>query len=145
MIRINTFFKDKAPVSTKRFVVKYSKKIARKVFPKEVGELNFVFVGKEEIKRVNKKYLNKNKLTDVIAFRYPKIDTVSEKGDMPFGDIFICIPQAQKQAKRFGHDLNDELLVLMAHGVLHLSGMRDYTPKERREMEISTEKLLKKI
>ena len=90
------------------------------------GELNLIFVSEAEILKINKKFLRHNYITDVITFHYPH--------GTPFGDIFICFKQGLKQAKEQGHGGLKELLIIAAHGALHLAGHDDKTPKERAAM-----------
>ena len=84
------------------------------------GEISIVVVGDAKIKELNKKYRKSNKVTDVLAFDY--------------GEIFICLSQAKKQAKQAKHSLNEELATLLIHGILHLAGYRDNTNKEYDKM-----------
>ena len=42
---------------------------------------------------------------------------------LPIGDIAISIDRARAQAREFGHTVDDEICILMLHGVLHLKGM----------------------
>ena len=44
-------------------------------------------------------------------------------GAVSMGDIAISVDQARAQAREFGHTLDDEICILMLHGVLHLIGM----------------------
>lgn len=105
-------------------------------------ETSVIFVNSAEIKEINKQFLNKNRITDVIAFNYP----VSEfKGaDMAFGDVFICLTQAKKQAAFYGHSLLKELAILTVHGCLHLKGMEDGTKEEKAAMDKKTEFYIRK-
>lgn len=115
------------------------------------GETSLVFTGDAEIKKINGKFLKKNRLTDVIAFNYAP----GHLGDKPtrqlsaplnpFGDIFVCVGRAGRQAKELGHSLLEELLTLSIHGALHLAGMNDDTPEKRAAMQFKTEKILGKL
>jgi len=112
---------------------------------KAKGEINIVLVSDAEIKRLNKTFLSHSGSTDVIAFNHP-IPAFTAPGEAPpFGDIYICLPQARRQAKKMGHTLWTELLILTTHGALHLSGMDDSTPALRRKMNEKTVRLLRKL
>ena len=50
------------------------------------------------------------------------------------GDIVICPQVALAQADAAGHDLAQELQVLLTHGMLHLLGFDHHTPDEEAEM-----------
>ena len=70
-----------------------------------------------ELKRLNREFLGKDYPTDVLSF--PEAGSGS-----PFiGEMAISIDRAAEQADEFGHTLEDEVAILMLHGVLHLIGM----------------------
>jgi probable rRNA maturation factor len=50
------------------------------------------------------------------------------------GDIAVCPQVAQVQAKNAGHPLQDEMLLLTTHGILHLLGYDHAEPEEKAEM-----------
>lgn len=74
-----------------------------------------------ELRRLNGHFLGKNYPTDVLSFP-------SGGGD-GLGDIAISSNRAAEQARRFGHTIDDEIRILMLHGVLHLLGMDHDTDK----------------
>jgi probable rRNA maturation factor len=77
-------------------------------------EFHCVITGDSELRLLNKTYLQKDYATDVLSF----------PGTAPWlGDIAISLGRARAQAKQFGHSIEDELRILMLHGVLHLMGM----------------------
>jgi probable rRNA maturation factor len=57
-----------------------------------------------------------------------------EEGKSFLGDIAVCVPYAKREAARRGMTLREELLRLIAHGVLHLSGFDHATAKEEEKM-----------
>jgi len=121
------------------------KRAVRNAAANKKGAINLVLTGDAEIKHLNKSFLSRAGVTDVIAFSYPK-PAFTPPGELPpSGDIFICLPQARRQAGKMGHSLETELLVLALHGALHLSGMDDATPALRRKMNQKTVRLLKKL
>ena len=93
------------------------RKIAGKVVKGEKleGELSITFVDDKEIKEMNKKYTDRDSITDVLSFPF---DDTSEL----LGDIYISLPQAKKQKET---DLLSELKLLTVHGILHLAGYDD--------------------
>jgi probable rRNA maturation factor len=103
--------------------------------------VNLVLTDGPGIKALNRRFLAKNRLTDVIAFNYPP----SPVPGASWGEIYVCVPVAARQAAALGHSLLTELLVLAAHGALHLAGMEDSTPALRRKMNERTAVLLKKL
>lgn len=83
----------------------------------------------------------KNRLTDVISFNFPP----SPAAGAVTGEIYVCLPQARRQAAAMGHALVTELLVLIVHGALHVAGMTGDTAPRRRKMNEKTARLLKKL
>jgi len=74
-----------------------------------------LIAGDAELQRLNREYRGKDYATDVLSF---PSDT------RPFlGDLAISAARARAQARDFGHSTEDELRILMLHGVLHLTGM----------------------
>ena len=94
---------------------------------KKTGHLNFIFVSKEIILDINKKYLNHHHYTDIITFDHSESDTVS-------GEMYISVETVRANAKAYHVDFRNELLRVMVHGTLHLCGYKDKTVSERREM-----------
>lgn len=97
-------------------------------FHKKNFSLTFVYTTRNEILKLNRKFLNHNYITDVIAFDF------SDDDDYIFGEIYICVFQARKQAKEYRVSLRNELMRLAIHGVLHLLGFDDSTLDNREKM-----------
>lgn len=99
-----------------------------------LGSVGVSLVGPAEIKRLNRSYRHKNKVTDVLSFPLgePKI----------LGDVIICWPVAVRQAKQLGHGLKFELAWLAVHGTLHLLGWDHLTAAERKKMEAQSAQIL---
>lgn len=110
-------------------------KIITQLFKKNIKdlELNFLFTNNNEIKKINKKFLNKNYPTDVLCFRYDKNSA----------DIIISIEQVIKNAKIFKVPLKEEFIFIIIHGILHFKGMKDDTFKEKKKMLEKGKKILK--
>jgi len=94
---------------------------------KTIGNLNYIFVEENKILDINHQYLKHDYVTDIITFDYCENNQIS-------GDLFLCIPCIRQNAQQYGVSFGDELLRVMAHGVLHLVGYQDKTPKERAVM-----------
>lgn len=101
-------------------------------------ELSLAFVDNQEITRLNRQYLGKDRPTDVLAFPMNRGE-MSHINPHMLGDVVISVDQAALQAKRMKHSLEEELLILILHGLLHLLGY-DHTgsareAKKMKEME----------
>lgn len=115
------------------------------------GESAFVrLVSDAEMRRLNTRYRNKPKTTDVLSFpteerthpRNLRIRTKQLRGAF-LGDIAISPAVARKNARAFGRSMSQEICVLMLHGVLHLLGYDHET--DRGEMERVEAKLRRRL
>ena len=64
-----------------------------------------------ELRRLNRRFLGKDYPTDVLSFP-----------EEPLGELAISVERAKDQAADFGHTVEDEIGILMLHGLLHLTG-----------------------
>ncbi len=94
------------------------------------GEINIVFMGDEELKEINSKYLKHDYYTDVISFNYNIKDEIS-------GDIFISYDCILENSAKYGAETESEVNRVIIHGLLHLLG---YNDKIKREIKIIREK-----
>ena len=100
---------------------------------KKVASLSFVT--ELAMQKLNKTFRHMNKPTDVLSFEPdPSTRQAGEEGKSFLGDIVVCIPYAKREAARRGMTLREELLRLIAHGVLHLSGFDHATAKAEEKM-----------
>ena len=77
---------------------------------------------------LNRQYLDHDYPTDVLSFVLEQ-----EEGKL-IGEVIVSSDTAAKEAGRFGWSVDDELLLYVTHGVLHLVGFDDTTDAARREM-----------
>jgi probable rRNA maturation factor len=122
--------------------VKYKEEVEKivkktlKANKKDSSIVSITFVNDEYIQDLNKKYKFKDKPTDVLSF------SMGEKNLL--GDIFISVPTAHKNAKRYHHSLLAELKNLAVHGTLHLLGFKHLTQKDKDKMQKAEKKILEK-
>lgn len=86
-----------------------------------------------ELERLNRQFLGKDYPTDVLSF---PAATDPHAATSPLGEIAISAHRAAEQARARGHSVDDEIRILMLHGILHLLGMdheRDHGAMERAE------------
>lgn len=110
----------------------YLKEFILSIFKKEkkkAGNISFVFCSDDFLLEINRSYLNHNYYTDIITF-----DLSSKGSDKIDGEIYISIDTIRDNAKRFNTSIKGELHRVIFHGVLHLCGYNDKTPKQQSLM-----------
>ena len=75
-----------------------------------------LITGDAELQRLNREFRGKDYATDVLSF--PRL----ARRPAPLGDIAISMTRARAQAREFGHTTEQEIQILMLHGLLHLLG-----------------------
>lgn len=113
------------------------------------AEVSIRLVDNAEIKRLNKKYRDIDKETDVLSFPLGvdgTYDVNYDTGDQVLGDIVISAPKAMEQAEKYGHSIQREIGYLSVHSMLHLLGY-DHEPGgiELLRMREREEKVLAKL
>jgi probable rRNA maturation factor len=105
------------------------------------AELSILMVDDVQIRELNRRYLHRDKPTNVLAFPM-------RKGEYPtlhphlLGDLAISVETAQRQSNRFGLNPMQMVTLLMVHGILHLVGYEhEGTRKGAREMAIRQKEL----
>ncbi len=93
-----------------------------------------IFVGDNEILDINKTYRHVDRITDVISFAFEDNQNIMYNNIRMLGDIYICIPQMQRQAKNYGHSEKRELSFLAVHGLLHLLGYDHMNAEDEKVM-----------
>jgi probable rRNA maturation factor len=132
---------------------KFSAKL-RKLLKIPADAVTICLVTKADIAKWNRAYRGKNRPTDVLSFapdeppakeRIPRLSrkrtSSKSNGDISnyWGDIAIAPAIARQNARRFGRDFNDEMRILILHGILHLMGYDHETDNgqmDRREMRL---------
>jgi probable rRNA maturation factor len=105
---------------------------------KTPGDLVFILTDNESILAINKKFLEHDYYTDVIAFDYSEENIVN-------GEIYISIDTVKSNAVLYKSRVKEELLRVMVHGLLHLCGYRDSNERERDLMFTRQENVLMKF
>ena len=85
--------------------------------------LSIILTDDDGIRKINRKYRKKARPTDVISFAYRDSPFPGPIGAVEeLGDLYISLERALDQAARFGVTPAEELMRLLAHGILHLAG-----------------------
>lgn len=98
-------------------------------------------VGAAAMRRLNATWHGRAEVTDVLSFPYGDSSRVGDT----WGEVVICYPRAQQQARRAGWPVSHEVQLLLIHGLLHLAGYRDGTARERLAMRRREAELLRRL
>ena len=125
------------PALDKRKVSRWIRSVAAD-YGFSVGNINYIFCSDERELEVNRRFLGHDYYTDVITFDYSTPSTLN-------GDIFISLDTVRSNAELVGTSFDNELLRILIHGVLHLTGQGDKTPETKAQMTAKEEKALAKV
>lgn len=126
------------------------------------AEVSLIFVDEEAITDLNGRFLGGDGPTDVLAFpidhdhlpsgRHPDTGgrgpgSASEPADPPIvlGDVVVCPTVAARQAPHHAGTVDDELALLVVHGVLHLLNYDHVDEREAASMQRRERELLEKF
>lgn len=91
------------------------------------GEIHFIITKDDYLRKINVQFLEHDYNTDVIAFDYCKRNVIN-------GEIYISLDTVENNAMNYNVSLRKEVLRVMIHGVLHLTGYDDKTEKQKATM-----------
>lgn len=94
---------------------------------KKEGDINYIFCDDEYLVNLNQQYLNHDTLTDIISFDYCV-------GNELHGDIFVSVERVRENAVEFGVTFAEEILRVLAHGILHYAGFSDKSEQDEKIM-----------
>jgi probable rRNA maturation factor len=126
------------------------------------AELSLLFVDEDAIAELNQRFMDAEGPTDVLAFpiddpavsgRWPDAGTAGpdrddpEPSDLPLllGDVVVCPSVARRQAPGHAGTYEDELALLVVHGVLHVLGHDHAEPGEAALMQSRERDLLERF
>lgn len=106
------------------------------------AELSILLVDDRQIRKLNRSWRKKNRPTDVLSFAQRE-GKGADPRDPLLGDIVISVERAKAQAKQAGHPLDQEMDLLLVHGLLHLLGYEhERGGKAAAQMRFREKKLL---
>ena len=126
------------------------------------AELSVLFVGEDTITDLNERFLDGSGPTDVLAFpiddeplpggrhpdeggRGPGTPADDDEPPLVLGDVLVCPVVADRQARECGRALDDELALLVVHGVLHLLDYDHAEPDDASRMRRREQELLERF
>ena len=104
-----------------------------------LGDVTYIFCSSEVHRKMNIDFIGHDYFTDVITFDYSDL-----KGEgIVSGDIFIDVDTVKDNARIYGATFTSEMHRIIVHGVLHLCGQKDKTPRAEKQMHRKEDKYLK--
>jgi len=147
-IQIDKNFQKHLSKEWLRRVVEHS--LAAQGIASEV-ELGLLITDDETVRKLNQEYRGVDETTDVLSFALVE----RKPGSSPFinppdgllhlGEVVISYPQAARQAEENNHQVEEEIALLVIHGILHLLGYEHDEPAREREMRALEERVLSEV
>jgi rRNA maturation RNase YbeY len=104
------------------------------------AEIQLIFTNDNVLSDLKKKYFNQDHFTDVIAFRLNDYNENKVEGE-----VYISVPQVEKNAKKYDQSFDKELARIIIHGSLHLLDYKDGLPDEKLQMTKKEDHYLNKL
>ena len=111
----------------------------------EGTELSILLADDKKMRKLNKQYRGQNRTTDVLSFPQNG-DGQEGPNSYLLGDVVISTDTASRQSAQHGLSLEEELVLLLIHGILHLIGYdHEYSDEDARYMKEKTHELFRQI
>lgn len=101
----------------------------------DASELSIAVVGLDEMAALNERYRSIQGPTDVLSFPCDDPCAIDSGEPVTLGDVVIAPEIAERQATEYGHTVEEELNLLLVHGVLHLLGYEHDTDEGAAVMQ----------
>jgi probable rRNA maturation factor len=131
------------------FVKKFIGKILEQ--EKKKGNISLAFIGPGRMRKLNRRYKGKNRVTDILSFpemevTFGRFKVGGFKKTKELGEIVVCLREVKKNSKRENNPFEKELARVIVHGVLHLFGYHhEKSEKETERMKEKEEEYLNKF
>lgn len=141
---IVTFYNNQSTLKIPEGLVEQITSSVMEEFKVSSTEVIIHFVDKEKICHLHKDHFNDPSPTDCISFPLDDPYTPGIQDHSILGEVFVCPEVAIEYATKHQIDPIQETALYVIHGLLHLLGYDDLTPKDRTEMRKQEKQLLKK-
>ena len=103
-----------------------------------LGDVTYIFCSSEVHRKMNIDFIGHDYFTDIITFDYSDRTGTG----VVSGDIFIDVETVADNARIYGATAREEMLRVVVHGVLHLCGQKDKSPRAEKQMHRKEDKYL---
>ena len=118
----------------KEFLIK-SFSILKEIIDDLPLRIGIIFVSNKRIRKLNKEFLGRDCTTDILSFSFSK----------NYGELIISVEEAWKNAKKYLHTPDEEILYLIIHGLLHLKGYKDYNKEDYEKMKKKQDQIYRRV
>lgn len=139
MSAIQFFFPAQVSVLRQRNALKSFLTKTAKNYRRPIESLNIIFCSDEYLLEINRSYLQHDYYTDIITF-----DLSPSKKAPITAELYISIDRVKDNARQLGTTIQKELHRVIFHGLLHLLGFKDKSPRDEKKMRAQEELLLRK-
>jgi rRNA maturation RNase YbeY len=94
-----------------------------------IQNICYIFMSDDELLEINQSHLQHDDYTDIITFDLSDTEASID------GEIYISVDRIQENAKNFNCSIEDELIRVISHGVLHLMGYKDKSEVDSQKMK----------
>ena len=94
-----------------------------------IQNICYIFMSDDELLKINQMHLQHDDYTDIITFDLSDTEASID------GEIYISVDRIQENAKNFNCSIEDELIRVISHGVLHLMGYKDKSEIDSQKMK----------
>ena len=108
----------------------------------ENAELTLRLTDEEEMRRLNKRYRDRDAITNVLSFPY---GVPSGPGQPLLGDIALCVSVIRQEAREYGLRGMERWAHMVVHGVLHICGFDHESDDDARRMEALEGRILGRL
>lgn len=137
---ISFFYEDTSyKINNKKKVVSWIEKVCDN-YQWNVSIVNYIFCSDSYLLNINNEYLSHDFYTDIITFDLRENKTIKNK--FLEADIFISVDRVEENAIQYKVTFEEELLRVMIHGILHLTGHKDKTKLQKNKMRLEEQSCL---
>jgi probable rRNA maturation factor len=130
-MQLNIFKEKPIHLPRKRLNLLFYKIASKELSKKSKGVINLIFTTDKQMHELNKSFRNRDRSTDVLSFNIDE----PENDNSIFGEIYISVNMAKKQAISYNASLTEETLRLSCHGMLHLMGYDHIKKSDEKRMK----------
>ncbi len=140
-MRLQIFKQTRMRVPRRKLTLLLEAIVNAEISRRNPGRVNLIFTTDGRIRKLNRQFRSVDRSTDVLSFRFDD----SAGPEDTFGEIYVSVPTAKRQARQCRTTLTDELLRLACHGMLHLFGYDHVKPAEVKTMEARENQFLSRF